>query len=119
MCSASPNVTSCTVFNMRFCCKNRVSSCVGCVTTRCLPNIGFRDNKKLKQGHFEMGICCANFMPISNRCARRRATLCPLAKCYQERHQINILVECMIRNIARSRVLRRMDDVIFQRLVNV
>ncbi len=42
----------------------------------------FRDNKKLKQGHFEMGIRCANFMPISNRCARERATLCPLAKCY-------------------------------------
>ncbi|SUB63576.1 Uncharacterised protein [Plesiomonas shigelloides] len=29
-----------------------------------------------------MGIRCANFIPISNRCARRRATLCPLAKCY-------------------------------------
>ena len=42
----------------------------------------FRDNKKLKQGHFEMGIRYANFTPISNRCARRRATLCPLAKCY-------------------------------------
>ena len=27
----------------------------------------FRDNKKLKQGHFEMGIHCVNFMPISNR----------------------------------------------------
>ena len=48
------------------------------------------DNKKLKQGHFEMGIRYANFMPISNRCARKRATLCPLAKCYQERHLINI-----------------------------
>ena len=44
------------------------------------------DNKKLKQGHFEMGIRCANFIPISNRCARKRATLCPLAECYQERH---------------------------------
>ncbi|QWK98271.1 hypothetical protein JV213_06430, partial [Plesiomonas shigelloides] len=42
----------------------------------------FLDNKKLKQGHFEMGIHCVNFMPISNRCARRRAALCPLAKCY-------------------------------------
>ncbi|MCX9457490.1 hypothetical protein IG604_17320 [Vibrio cholerae] len=42
------------------------------------------DNKKFKQGHFEMGIRYANFMPISNRCARRRAALCPLTKCYQE-----------------------------------
>ena len=42
------------------------------------------DNKKLKQGHFEIGIHCVNFMPISNRCARKRAALCPLAKCYQE-----------------------------------
>ena len=42
----------------------------------------FHDNKKLKQGHFEMGIRYANFMPISNRCARRRAALCPLTKCY-------------------------------------
>ncbi|SUB63557.1 Uncharacterised protein [Plesiomonas shigelloides] len=50
---------------------------------RCLQIIGFRDNKKLKQGHFEMGIRYANFMPISNRFARKRATLCPLAKCYQ------------------------------------
>ena len=29
-----------------------------------------------------MGIHCVNFMPISNRYARKRATLCPLAKCY-------------------------------------
>ena len=29
-----------------------------------------------------MGIRCANFMPISNRCARKRAALCPLTKCY-------------------------------------
>ena len=29
-----------------------------------------------------MGIHYVNFMPISNRCARKRATLCPLAKCY-------------------------------------
>ena len=42
----------------------------------------FHDNKKFKLGHFEMGIRCANFMPISNRCARKRATLCPLTKCY-------------------------------------
>ena len=48
----------------------------------CYADIGFRDNKKLKQGHFEMGIHYVNFMPISNRCARRRATLCLLAKCY-------------------------------------
>ena len=53
----------------------------------------FLDNKKLKQGHFEMGIHCVNFMPISNRCARKRATLCPLAKCYQERHLINVFGE--------------------------
>ncbi len=50
----------------------------------------FRDNKKFKQGHFEMGIRYANFAPISNRCARKRAALCPLTKCYQERHLINI-----------------------------
>ena len=50
----------------------------------------FRDNKKLKQGHFEMGIHYVNFTPISNCCARWRATLCPLAKCYQERNLINI-----------------------------
>ena len=54
------------------------------VKTHCNPNIVFRDNKKLKQGHFEMGIHYVNFTPISNRCARKRATLCPLAKCYQE-----------------------------------
>ncbi len=47
----------------------------------CLSSIGFRDNKKLKQGHFEMGIRCANVMSISNRYARKRATLCPLTKC--------------------------------------
>ncbi len=29
-----------------------------------------------------MGIRCANFTPISNRYARRRAALCPLTKCY-------------------------------------
>ena len=29
-----------------------------------------------------MGIHCANFMPISNHCARKRAALCPLTKCY-------------------------------------
>ena len=51
----------------------------------------FRDNKKLKQGHFEMGIRYANFTPISNRCARKRAALCPLAKCYQEENLINVL----------------------------
>ena len=57
---------------------------LGVLTLRCSVSIGFRDNKKLKQGHFEMGIHYVNFTPISNRCARRRATLCPLAKCYQE-----------------------------------
>ncbi len=57
--------------------------------THCSASSVFRDNKKLKQGHFEMGIRYANFMPISNRCARKRATLCPLTKCYQERHLIN------------------------------
>ncbi len=50
----------------------------------CFSCIVFRDNKKFKQGHFEMGIRCANFMPISNHCARKRAPLCPLIKCYQE-----------------------------------
>ncbi len=29
-----------------------------------------------------MGIRYANSMPISNHCARRRAPLCPLIKCY-------------------------------------
>ncbi len=29
-----------------------------------------------------MGIRCANFMPISNHFARKRAPLCPLTKCY-------------------------------------
>ncbi|WP_230432212.1 hypothetical protein [Plesiomonas shigelloides] len=53
----------------------------------------FRDNKKLKQGHFEMGIRYANFMPISNRCARKRAALCPLTKCYQESQLIIIFGE--------------------------
>ncbi|WP_230401175.1 hypothetical protein, partial [Plesiomonas shigelloides] len=42
----------------------------------------FRDNKKLKQGHFEMSIRCANFTLISNHFARKRASLCPLIKCY-------------------------------------
>ncbi|SBT60949.1 Uncharacterised protein [Plesiomonas shigelloides] len=53
-----------------------------------------RDNKKLKLGHFEMGIHYVNFMPISNRCARERATLCPLAKCYQEEHLTGSCLEC-------------------------
>ena len=51
----------------------------------------FHDNKKLKQGHFEMGIRCANFTPISNRCARKRATLCPLTKCYQNTLMGNLI----------------------------
>ena len=38
-----------------------------------------------------MGIRYANFMPISNHCARKRAPLCPLIKCYQEIVLINIL----------------------------
>ena len=79
---ASPNVTRCSVLHMRFYSISRVSSCVGCAKTCCFPNIGFRDNKKLKQGHFEMGIRYANFMPISNHFARKRASLCPLTKCY-------------------------------------
>ncbi|SBT60937.1 Uncharacterised protein [Plesiomonas shigelloides] len=29
-----------------------------------------------------MGIRYANFTPISNHCARKRAPLCPLIKCY-------------------------------------
>ncbi|EON88419.1 hypothetical protein PLESHI_10705 [Plesiomonas shigelloides 302-73] len=42
----------------------------------------FLDNKKLKQGHVEMGIRYANFAPISNRCA------CILVMGYQERYQL-------------------------------
>ena len=53
------------------------------------------DNKKLKQGHFEMGIRYANIMPISNHFARKRAALCPLAKCYQE--GIELIFESNVR----------------------
>ena len=82
MCSTSPNVMPCSVRSSNFCYGSRVRSCFGCVTKPCCAEIGFRDNKKLKQGHFEMGIHYVNFTPISNRCARMRAPLCPLAKCY-------------------------------------
>ncbi|MGL5343742.1 MAG: hypothetical protein ACRC9O_03750 [Plesiomonas sp.] len=37
--------------------------------------------KKLKQGHFKMGIHYVNSMPILNHSARKRASLCPLIKC--------------------------------------
>ncbi|SPZ37437.1 Uncharacterised protein [Plesiomonas shigelloides] len=37
-----------------------------------------------------MGIRYANFMPILNHFARKRAALCPLTKCYQEVHLISI-----------------------------
>ena len=47
-----------------------------------------------------MGIRHANFTPISNRCALRRAMLCPLVRSYQERRLISILGECTNRNIA-------------------
>ncbi|MGL5759435.1 hypothetical protein, partial [Plesiomonas sp.] len=47
-------------------------------------------NKKLKQGHFKMGIHYVNFMPILNHSARKRASLCPLAKSYQERRVANV-----------------------------
>ena len=69
---------------MKFYCKITVSSCTGCASTHGFLSIGFHDNNKFKQGHFEMGIHFVNFMPISNRCARKRAALCPLTKCYQE-----------------------------------
>ncbi|SPZ37439.1 Uncharacterised protein [Plesiomonas shigelloides] len=64
------------------------------IAMHCLVSIGFRDNKKFKQGHFEMGIRYANFTPISNHFTRRRAPLCPLIKCYQEEDLIYILCEC-------------------------
>ena len=47
-----------------------------------------------------MGIHCVNFMPSSNHCARKRAPLCPLIKCYQERLLINIRGALENRNIA-------------------
>ncbi|SPZ37435.1 Uncharacterised protein [Plesiomonas shigelloides] len=60
----------------------------------------FHDNKELKQGHFEMGIHYVNFMPISNHCARKRAPLCPLAKCYQEENLTGSCLECYNGNVA-------------------
>ena len=45
-------------------------------------NLGVSDNKKFKQGHFEMSIRCANFTLISNHFARKRAPLCPLVRSY-------------------------------------
>ena len=39
-----------------------------------------------------MGIRYANFMPISNHFARRRAALCPLIKCYHTLDKICILL---------------------------
>ncbi len=47
-----------------------------------------------------MGIHCVNFTPISNHCARKRASLCPLARSYQERHLINIFGAGENRNTA-------------------
>ena len=82
MYSESPDVTLCSVLRSDFYCGSRVSSYVGRANTHCILNIVFHDNKKLKQGHFEMGIHCVNFMPISNHFARERAPLCPLTKCY-------------------------------------
>ena len=96
----SPDVTFGSVLRSDFNCRSRVSSCFGSVKVHCCARIGFLDNKKLKQGHFEMGIHYVNSMPISNRCARERATLCPLAKCYQEGHLIYILCECSFCKIA-------------------
>ena len=90
----SSNVTSCMVLDLRFYCISRVSSYAGCAKIHCCASIGIRDNKKLKQGHFEMGIRYANCTPISNRCARKCATLCPLAKCYQELCGITFCGEC-------------------------
>ncbi|WP_178090144.1 hypothetical protein [Plesiomonas shigelloides] len=60
----------------------------GCSLLRFETQYGYRsmcdesDNKKFKQGHFEMGIHYVNFTPISNHFARKRAPLCPLIKCY-------------------------------------
>ncbi|WP_218574445.1 hypothetical protein, partial [Plesiomonas shigelloides] len=55
-----------------------------------------------KQGHFEMGIRYANFMPISNHFARKRAALCPLTKCYQEGCLNYIFGDCKISKAAAA-----------------
>ncbi|SUB63535.1 Uncharacterised protein [Plesiomonas shigelloides] len=47
-----------------------------------------------------MGIRYANFTPISNHFARKRAPLCPLIKCYQERNLIIICGECTNTNVS-------------------
>ena len=65
MYSASRSVTICAVLHIEFCFRSRVSSYVGNVSLHCLICIRFHDNKKLKQGHFEMGIHYVNFTPIS------------------------------------------------------
>ena len=62
------------------------------------------DNKQLKQGHFEMGIRYANCMPISNRCARERAALCPLTKCYHR-----LLYYGVVANESRKKTITVVD----------
>ncbi len=52
-----------------------------------------------------MGIRYANFMPISNHFARKRAPLCPLTKCYQEQQ--------LIHNLFKLKVLEFTFQVIF------
>ena len=71
--SMSLNVTSCAVLHSGFFRGSRVSSCIESGEIHCFASVELRDNKKLKQGHFEMGIRYANFMPISNHFARTRA----------------------------------------------
>lgn len=69
----SSNATACSVLRGGFCDNRcRVSLKVWRENTHCFPNIGLHDNNKLTLEHFEMGIRCANFMPISNHFLRER-----------------------------------------------
>ena len=70
----------------------------------------FRDNKKLKQGHFEMGIRYANFTPISNHFARRRAPLCPLIKCYTTNLITGLLLVLYVRG---HKIGRKPNEIYF------
>ena len=47
-----------------------------------------------------MSIRCANLSLISNHFAHKRASLCPLIKCYQEEHLIGSCLECYNGNVA-------------------
>ena len=51
-----------------------------------------------------MGIHYVNFMPISNRCARERATLCPLAKSYHR-----LLYYDVVANESRKKTITVVD----------